>query len=58
MLKRYLGDSVYVDTDGYYLILTTENGLPDDPSNTILLEPCVVDALVEYREKIFSKKEK
>jgi len=46
--KTYLGDSVYAQDDGYYIILTTENGLIGDPSNTILLEPCVYDALTEF----------
>lgn len=47
--KSYLGDSVYVDFDGYALTLTTENGL--GPTNTIVLEPEVVRALVEYLDR-------
>ena len=46
--KTYLGDSVYAQDDGYYIILTTENGLIGGPSNTILLEPSVYDALTEF----------
>lgn len=49
--KSYLGDSVYADFDGYYIILTTENGLPNDPGNVIALEPAVLDALDRYRAK-------
>ena len=52
MNKQYLGDSVYVAFDGYSLILTTENGNEDDPSNEIILEPEVQIALVEYIDKI------
>lgn len=48
--KRYIGDSVYADFDGYHIILTTENGLPNDPSNRIALEPAVIDCLILYRE--------
>ena len=48
MRPDYLGDSVYVEWDGNGLILTTRNGLPTDPSNTIYLEPYVYTALVEY----------
>jgi len=50
MNKEYLGDSVYVelDNDNGMLKLTTENGLPNDPSNTIYLEETVMDALVRY----------
>lgn len=52
MNRDYLGDSVYADFDGFCLILTTNNGLPDDPSNTIYIEPLVYDALVRYMERI------
>jgi hypothetical protein len=49
-MKAYLGDSVYADFDGYMITLTTENELPDDPSNTIHLEPDTYYALVKYKE--------
>lgn len=44
--KTYLGDSVYAESDGMHVTLTTENGLPSDPSNTIHLEDDVIDALL------------
>lgn len=48
-MKTYLGDSVYVDVDEMErLVLTTENGYPDDPSNRVVLEPEVLDALIKY----------
>lgn len=47
-LKTYLGDSVYADFDGYYISLTTENGLPTDPSNVIELEPSVLHSLLIF----------
>lgn len=47
-MKAYLGDSVYVDVEDGMLKLTTENGLPDDPSNVIFLESDVYAALVRY----------
>lgn len=50
--KDYLGDSVYVDVEGGMLKLTTENGRLGDPSNTIFLEPEVVEALDRYRERM------
>lgn len=47
--KAYLGDSVYADIDHFgRIILTTENGLPTDPSNEIVLEPEVISALKNY----------
>lgn len=45
--KRYIGDSVYVDFDGWSVILTTEND-ESGPSNIVVLEPSVWAALVEY----------
>ena len=50
--KAYLGDSVYASFDGYHIVLTTENGLPSDPSNTIALEPAVYSALKLYVERL------
>lgn len=50
MPKEYLGDSVYVDHDGYHLVLTTENGL--GPNNTIYMDGNVYEALVCYAERL------
>ena len=50
MTKEYLGDSVYVDNDGWGITLTTENGY--GPSNTIYLEPDVLRNLDMYREQL------
>lgn len=47
-MKLYLGDSVYAEIDERgRIILTTENGYPDDPRNRIVLEPEVFDALLK-----------
>lgn len=54
-MKVYLGDSVYATWDGYNVILTTENGLPDDPSNTIVMEPAVLEALNRYVQNNFER---
>lgn len=48
--KDYLGDAVYADTDGYGIILTTEDGI--STTNTIVLEPEVLAALNRYAERI------
>lgn len=48
--KEYIGDSVYADFDGYAFVLTTENGI--GPSNTIVLEPQIMEALKEYVKRI------
>lgn len=55
MKKIYLDDSVYVEFDGYALILTTENGYPDDPRNRIVLEPRTWTSLVEFVERLNPK---
>jgi len=48
-MKEYIGDSIYVDYDGYHLVLTTENGM--GPSNIIFIEPLVMENLIEYFTK-------
>lgn len=52
MQKVYLGDSVYAVFDGHGIALTTENGLPTDPSNRIYLEPSTVNNLLLMLEAI------
>lgn len=47
--KAYIGDGVYVAFDGYSLILTAEDGVR--ATNTIYLEPVVMDSLIEYYMK-------
>jgi len=44
--KIYLGDSVYCQLDYGMIKLTTEND--KGPSNTIFLEPSVLDNLLKY----------
>uniref|UniRef100_A0A6M3KHS4 Uncharacterized protein n=1 Tax=viral metagenome TaxID=1070528 RepID=A0A6M3KHS4_9ZZZZ len=52
-MKEYLGDSVYVETDDFWgITLTTRNGLPTDPSNIIYLEPNVIEALLNFLERV------
>jgi hypothetical protein len=50
--KEYIGDSVYVAFDGYSFVLTTENGY--GPSNTIVLEPEVLNALLSFRQRTYA----
>ena len=50
--KEYLGDSVYVETDGYVICLTTENGFTSDPSNCIVLEMEVYENLEKYVNRL------
>jgi hypothetical protein len=47
----YLGDSVYAELDNGMVKLTTRNGLPSDPSNTIFLEPDVFRELVRFVQR-------
>ena len=49
--KQYLGDSVYVDYDGYNLILTTGHGV-GVVANRIILEPTVFAALKNYVDRL------
>jgi hypothetical protein len=42
----YVGDGVYVEYDGFSLILTTEDGV--STTNRIVLEPEVYNSLVNF----------
>lgn len=48
MLKRYIGDGVYADWDGWRLTLTTEDGI--SVTNTIVLDDVTLPAFVRYIE--------
>jgi hypothetical protein len=48
--RVYLGDSVYAALENGMIKLTTENGY--GPSNTILLESEVYEALVRWVERL------
>jgi len=48
--RRYIGDGVYADFDGYSIILTVENGV--QIAETIYLEPDVYNALTQYVEHL------
>jgi hypothetical protein len=50
--KRYLGDGVYVEFDGYHIVLTTGSGVT--ATNKIYMETEVFQKLVEY-EKMLKK---
>jgi hypothetical protein len=50
--KEYLGDGVYVEHDGYQLILSVSNGVSE---HFIYLEPEVWEELVEYVERLEGK---
>lgn len=52
MEKRYLGDSVYAEFKDGVIILTTENGMPDDPSNTIIINREVARAYDKFLENL------
>lgn len=53
--KRYLGDGVYVSTNGYSLVLTTGSDDPAKADNVVCLEPDVLEELNRYVEylKVF-----
>lgn len=57
LAKDYLGDSVYIEDNGYGITLTTENGY--GPIYTIVMEPEVIEAFINYinRLKEYYKKE-
>jgi hypothetical protein len=50
--KIYIGDSVYAEWNGHFIILTTENGLPYDPTNKIMLDGDVITALEIFVQSV------
>jgi hypothetical protein len=52
--KVYLGDAVYAAIDRGDLVLTTEDGIR--ATNTIVLEPAVLRALLDYLSANGSKR--
>lgn len=48
--RRYLGDAVYADFDGYHIWLRTSNGI--SITNEIGLEPTVLEAFDRYRSDL------
>jgi hypothetical protein len=54
MNKLYLGDGVYLEFDGYALVLTTEDGI--NVTNRIVLEPEVYAGLVRYVDALKATK--
>ena len=49
-IKDYLGDGVYAIFDGYGIWLNSNS--PDNPTDTIYLEPSVLDALNRFDKRI------
>lgn len=47
--KEYLGDGLYIGHDGYQIWLYTLEG------NAVALEPSVMQALINYNNRINSK---
>lgn len=45
--KTYIGDSVYAELENGMLKLTTENYGPEEPDNTIYLEPEVFYSMMK-----------
>lgn len=47
--KIYLGDSVYAELqDDGSVMLTTNNGYPDDPRNVICMEPDILKSFQDW----------
>lgn len=50
MKKRYLGDAVYVQHDGYHVILSTEDGIRT--TNEVFLEPHVLNEFERWLTEV------
>ena len=49
---EYLGDGLYVSFDGYIIKLMTN--IPDAPTDTVYLDPAVLEAFMQYVTRIKS----
>lgn len=52
LIRDYLGDGVYVQFDGYHIVLYLDNGY--GPHSQISLEPEVLDAFDRYKVRLKS----
>lgn len=50
MFKEYLGDGVYIQFDGYRIVVTTSDGISD--TNTIVFEPEVLNSFINFIERL------
>jgi len=48
--KDYMGDGVYIEDQGYYIVLTTEDGI--SAQNTIAIEDVVWTAIQRYMKRV------
>lgn len=57
MEKRYIGDAVFVEFDGYHIVLTTSNGIRD--TNRICLDNSVMISfetwMKEFKREMLEK---
>ena len=53
--EDYLGDGLYVDFDGYQIILAANDRVRRSPTDTVALEPGVVQAFIDYVERLREK---
>lgn len=50
MAKEYLGDGVYIEDQGYHVVLTTEDGI--SVTNRIFMDRQVEKNLRQYMERL------
>lgn len=52
--KRYIGDGLYVNFDGFHFILSCER---DGSTHWVGIEPTVFYALLNYRHEVYKEAE-
>lgn len=50
--KKYLGDAVYADWDGFHIVLTANEGWEEWRQQRIALDPDVLARLREYIDRL------
>jgi hypothetical protein len=50
--EEYLGDGVYVDYDGYQIVLTANDRASGCPTDEVYLDPDVLNAFLRYINRL------
>lgn len=50
--ETYLGDGLYAAWDGYHVVLSANDKCSGNPTDTVYLDPGVVEGLVRFLKRL------